>query len=124
MRTKQFDLKAPDIEKELRNAYVQANNVGASGLSLDVYVDQTDSADDSVDLLLPEFGFIINQSVVNTDYIQSVSGATMAVSLEQGLNGSAFQLGLSADVLGSPLQIKSMGLDWRPKRKAARTIGG
>jgi len=123
LRTKYFDFEAPDIEKAVRNVFVRL--CGYKGdATLDTYIDQTDAADNSVTVSGSGSGFLVNSSIVNEDYIENASNAAYAISLPQGLTGAAFQFGLSGEQWGVQLEIKSLGADWLPKRKVARTIGG
>jgi len=122
-RTKNFTLGAPDIKKTIRRAYIDLDNYGGGAL-FKTYVDQTDTADNTVTLTADEFGFIVNQSIVNSDYIENAPDKSFAISLPQGLEGSSFQIGLSTDIIGPQLCMKSIGIDWLPKRKIVRVIGG
>ena len=125
IKTKYYSFKAPDVEKTYRNLLLDADNYYGD-ISLDVYVDDLDTAKESFTHRNNVDGFTLGSAtkgILGTSELKSLSDEIFAFSLPRGLIGSRMQYAADLVANTAPLNIHLIGFDWTPKRKLKRRYG-
>lgn len=127
LKTKYYDLQAPDAIKRLRNFYLDTENY-STGLTIDIYTDNLNAPVDTFTVTGSDTGFVVNSSGglgnVNEDYIVNAEDKMFGFSLNSGISGERFQFGVKLTASTVPVKVHAVGIDWRLRRRVQRKYGG
>jgi hypothetical protein len=126
IKTKYYDLGAPDIIKNLRAFNIDITGYAGS-ITIDLYLDNVNSPAYTKTYTGVSSGFLLNSLTdgrLNVDSIVNISDEMFAFSLPIGKHASRFQWGIGFSAGESITSIHAIGFDWRVTRKLQRKYGG
>jgi hypothetical protein len=126
IKTKYYDLGAPDIIKCLRAFNIDVTGYAGS-ITIDLYLDNMNTPAYTKTYTGVSSGFLLNSLTdgrLNVDSIVNISDEMFAFSLPIGKHSSRFQWGVNFTTGASITSIHAIGFDWRAVRKLQRKYGG